>query len=185
MSLHSFSLVRPSAFAPLPRLNLHVPTLFHTTFLSLNAVPVSLRWSLLCSWAPLISVIDFQQAKAAYLKTAKVPADTEYTQVDLDRGFVISGLWSWCRHPNFAAEQAVWLALYQWGTFASDSIVNWTLAGGFGYLMLFQGSTRFTEGITAGKYSEYKEYRKLVGMFLPSMLGSTFRRKGKAAVKKH
>jgi steroid 5-alpha reductase family enzyme len=45
----------------------------------------------------------FQQAKKEYLKTAKVPPGFE--QEDLDRGFVVTGLWSWSRHPNFAAEQ--------------------------------------------------------------------------------
>jgi hypothetical protein len=35
------------------------------------------------------------------------------------------------------------------------------------YLILFQGSTWFTELITAGKYPEYAEYQKRVGKFLP------------------
>jgi protein-S-isoprenylcysteine O-methyltransferase Ste14 len=153
--------------------------------LSSTLRPIWLHGFLLSSWAPLTPIIDFQKAKAAYLKTAKVPADTEYTQADLDRGFIVSGLWSWSRHPNFAAEQAVWLAMYQWGTFATDSLVNWTLSGGIGYIMLFQGSTWLTEKITARKYKEYKDYQKLVAKFLPSMLGNTFNGKDKAAVKKN
>jgi steroid 5-alpha reductase family enzyme len=125
---------------------------------------------------------DFQQTKHAYLKTARIPANSKFTQVDLDRGFLVAGLWSWSRHPNFAAEQAVWLAFYQWVSYASDSLVNWTVVGVLCYLALFQSSTKFTELITAGKYTEYKEYQQLVGMFLPSMLGGIW--KGKSVVKK-
>jgi hypothetical protein len=36
--------------------------------------------------------------------------------------------------------------------------------------MLFQGSTNFSEGISAGKYPEYKDYQRLVGKFLPKLL---------------
>ncbi len=35
-------------------------------------------------------------------------------------------------------------------------------------IMLFQGSTWLTELITAGKYPEYREYQRGVGMFAPS-----------------
>jgi steroid 5-alpha reductase family enzyme len=48
--------------------------------------------------------------------------------------------------------------------------VNWTFIGAFSYLMLFQGSTWFSEKISAGKYPEYKDYQKLVGKFLPKVL---------------
>ncbi|KAI9050076.1 hypothetical protein LZ554_006220 [Drepanopeziza brunnea f. sp. 'monogermtubi'] len=63
---------------------------------------------------------NYQQAKKEYLKTAKVPRS--YHQEDLDRGFVVTGLWSWSRHPNFAAEQTIWVVLYQWGCWTSDVI---------------------------------------------------------------
>lgn len=110
---------------------------------------------------------DFQKAKKSYLKTAKVPF--KYFQEDLDRGFVVTGLWSYSRHPNFAAEQGVWVAVYQWSCFASESIFNWTLVGAIGYLLLFQASTWFTELITAKKYSEYREYKRRVPKFLPRL----------------
>lgn len=108
---------------------------------------------------------DYQTAKASYLKTAKVPH--RYDQVDLDRGFVVTGLWTYSRHPNFAAEQAIWVALYQWSCFASDTLFNWAGIGAVGYLMLFQGSTWFTELITKKKYPQYVEYQRRVGKFLP------------------
>jgi Protein of unknown function (DUF1295) len=111
--------------------------------------------------------LDFQAAKKTYLKTAKVPY--KFDQEDLDRGFVVTGLWSWSRHPNFAAEQTIWVALYQWSCFATDSLYNWTGLGAIAYLGLFQASTWFTEYISAGKYPEYKEYQRRVGMFLPKL----------------
>jgi steroid 5-alpha reductase family enzyme len=109
----------------------------------------------------------YQSAKKSYLATAKVPPG--YQQADLDRGFVVSGLWSWSRHPNFVAEQAFWVTLYQWSCFVSGSWYNWSGIGALGYLALFQGSTRFTEQISLGKYPEYKEYQDKVGKFLPKL----------------
>lgn len=111
--------------------------------------------------------LDFQKAKKAYLKTAKVPY--KYDQEDLDRGFVVTGLWSYSRHPNFAAEQAVWVALYQWSCFAGGALINWTIVGAIGYLILFQASTWFTELITTKKYPEYEEYQSRVPKFLPQI----------------
>jgi steroid 5-alpha reductase family enzyme len=111
---------------------------------------------------------DYQNAKKEYQKTAKVPH--KFDQEDLDRGFVVTGLWSWSRHPNFAAEQAIWVVLYQWGCWSSNVLFNWTFAGAISYLILFQASTWFTELITAGKYPEYKEYQQRVGRFLPRLI---------------
>ncbi|KFY22822.1 hypothetical protein V493_06302 [Pseudogymnoascus sp. VKM F-4281 (FW-2241)] len=110
---------------------------------------------------------DFQSAKAKYRATAKVPQG--YEQEDLDRGFVVSGLFSLCRHPNFACEQAFWVALYQWSCFNTDHLYNWTGIGAFSLLCLFQGSTWLTEMLTAQKYPDYKEYQKRVSKFIPRM----------------
>jgi hypothetical protein len=98
---------------------------------------------------------DYQNAKKDYQKSAKVPH--KFEQEDLDRGFIVTGLWSWSRHPNFAAEQTIWVVLYQWGCWSSDVMFNWTFAGAMSYLILFQASTWFTELVTSGKYPEYKE----------------------------
>ncbi|KAF2091826.1 DUF1295-domain-containing protein [Saccharata proteae CBS 121410] len=111
----------------------------------------------------------YQQAKKQYQSTAKVP--TGYDREDLDRGFVVSGLWCWSRHPNFAAEQAIWVLLYQWSCFETYTFFNWTFVGALSYLFLFQASTWFTELISAGKYPDYKEYQQRVGKFLPKLFG--------------
>lgn len=76
-------------------------------------------------------------------------------------------MWSYSRHPNFAAEQSVWVLLYLWAAFITKGWLNWTIIGPIAYLALFQASTWFTELISARKYPDYKEYQKRVGKFLP------------------
>ena len=110
---------------------------------------------------------QFQNAKKSYQESAKVPP--KFNREDLDRGFIITGLWSWCRHPNFTSEQAFWLTLYQWGCYTTSSTYNWTGVGALAYLILFQASTWLTERISARKYPEYKEYQARVGKFLPRL----------------
>lgn len=112
---------------------------------------------------------NYHSAKDRYKKTAKVPKDYGYTREQLDRGFNTSGLWAWSRHPNFAAEQAVWIALYQWACWESQTYVNWCFAAAFSYLILFQASTWLTELLSAQKYPEYKIYQERVGKFLPKV----------------
>lgn len=109
----------------------------------------------------------YHAAKAYYQRTATLPKPTRFTRHQLDLGFNTTGLFGWSRHPNFAAEQAVWVALYQWACCESFTLGNWTIAGAAGYLFLFQASTAFTEYISKGKYPEYKVYQERVGRFLP------------------
>jgi steroid 5-alpha reductase family enzyme len=118
--------------------------------------------------------IDYQQIKHKYLKIAKIPPGCKYTQIDLDRGFCVSGLWSWSRHPNFACEQSIWLVLYQWAAFASRAPLNWTITGGIGLIGVFFASTLLTEYISSKKYPQYKEYQRLVSKFFPGFLGGVW-----------
>ncbi|KAL0257011.1 hypothetical protein SLS55_007821 [Diplodia seriata] len=135
-------------------------------FFLFNVTFISTIQSLTTLPEPNRATTDYQTAKHEYLRTAVVPK--EWKRADLDRGFNVSGLWAYSRHPNFAAEQAVWVVLYQWACFDTEVYMNWTFAGAMSYLLLFQGSTWLTELLTAGKYPEYKEYQKQVGKFLPS-----------------
>jgi steroid 5-alpha reductase family enzyme len=86
---------------------------------------------------------------------------------DLARGFRTSGLFALARHPNFAAEQAIWCAFYLFGVAATGRWLNWSVLGVVLLILLFQGSTQFTEKISLGKYPEYAEYRRRVPRFLP------------------
>ncbi|KAI9664151.1 MAG: hypothetical protein M1829_006018 [Trizodia sp. TS-e1964] len=120
-----------------------------------------------CEWYADQQQWDYQSAKALYRKTAKVPPG--YRAEDLDRGFQVSGLWAWSRHPNFVFEQAMWVTIYAWSCVATETTFNWSSAGALSYLALFQGSTWLTELITARKYPEYADYQKHVGMFIPKL----------------
>lgn len=89
----------------------------------------------------------------------------------MDRGFLTAGLWRWSRHPNFAAEQSIWVALYAWGCYETSTCYNWTCGGAISYLLVFQGSTPITEYVSSSKYPEYSLYQERVGKFLPWLLG--------------
>lgn len=112
---------------------------------------------------------EYQEAKREYQTTAKVPQN--FDQEDLDRGFNTIGIWAYSRHPNFAAEQSVWVVLYAWSCWITQTYFNWTGIGAVAYLILFQASTWLTELLSARKYPEYREYQKRVGKFLPKLPG--------------
>ena len=114
-------------------------------------------------------LLAYHSAKKEYQDTAKVPRG--FSQGTLDRGFNTTGLWAYSRHPNFTAEQSVWVLLYGWSCWVTKTYYNWSVIGAVLYLVLFQASTWFTELISAKKYPEYKEYQKRVGKFLPRLPG--------------
>lgn len=84
-------------------------------------------------------------------------------------GFLSSGLWKYMRHPNYAAEQIIWILFYCFSIVATGKWLNWSAAGFVLLLLLFQGSADFSEKITASKYSRYKDYQKRTGKFLPKI----------------
>ena len=112
---------------------------------------------------------NYHAAKDSYRSTAKVPSG--WTRAQMDRGFNTTGLWKYSRHPNFAAEQAIWVTLYAWGAYRTGTWLNWTIGGVAAYLGVFAGSTPITERISSGKYPEYAEYQRKVGRFLPLGFG--------------
>ena len=73
------------------------------------------------------------------------------------------------RHPNYAAEQAIWLAYYLFSVAATGRWINGSLVGAVLLLLLFQGSADFSEKISAAKYPEYAHYLKKVGRFFPKL----------------
>ncbi|KAI5853516.1 hypothetical protein BZA05DRAFT_425406 [Tricharina praecox] len=110
---------------------------------------------------------SYQQAKKSYKETGAVAEG--FAKEDLDRGFVVTGLWALSRHPNFACEQAIWLGVYQWACLKTDTMYNWSGLGVMAYCAIFLGSTIFTESITAAKYPDYKEYQLLVNKVVPGL----------------
>lgn len=83
------------------------------------------------------------------------------------KGFVDGGLWAWSRHPNFFCELGQWWMVYLFAVSAAGSVVLPTLVGPVLLTLLFDGSTRFTESITAKKYPAYAAYQRNVSRWLP------------------
>lgn len=106
---------------------------------------------------------NFQTEKYRRIAAGQ-PLDGEYAQ-----GFCSSGLWGKLRHPNYAAEQAIWLSFYLFSVAATGRWFNWSIAGAILLMLLFIGSADFSEKISAGKYGGYAAYQKRVGRFVPKI----------------
>jgi len=104
---------------------------------------------------------DYQSSKHAQLKKGK---DEPFYKI----GFVHTGLWAYIRHPNYMAEQAIWIVFYFYSVIATGYWINWTITGGLLLVLLFKGSSDFSESISAEKYPDYRRYQKSVGRFLPT-----------------
>ena len=83
------------------------------------------------------------------------------------KGFVHKGLWGLARHPNYAAEQAIWIVFYFFSVAATGNWLNWSVMGAILLVLLFWGSSNFSESISAGKYTDYPDYIKRIPRFLP------------------
>ena len=103
---------------------------------------------------------DFQQEKHRRIKAGEDLG--EYS-----KGFVSTGLWSVVRHPNYAMEQTIWLVFYLYSVHATGEWINWSIGGSILLLILFKGSSDFSEELSAGKYPEYKEYQATTPRFIP------------------
>eukprot|EP01039_Chlorochromonas_danica_P007706 gene7706-8513_t len=118
---------------------------------------------------------------------------------DMRLGFFTRGLFRYSRHPNYFAEQSMWVVIYlfshvvvvarqQQSPFtqylvsllpAGESViktifgqyVNWTVLGCIQLILLFQGSMTFSESISSQKYPEYKDYQKTTSQCIPWIPG--------------
>lgn len=106
----------------------------------------------------------FQEGKRRACISGKLVKDGPYKQ-----GFITTGLWSMCRHPNFFSEQAIWASLYLFSVAETGRLINWSAIGFLVLMLLFQGSTNFTEAISSRKYPAYKEYIKSTPKFIPKL----------------
>ena len=84
--------------------------------------------------------------------------------------FLDTGLFRWCRHPNCAAEQGMWLVFYLFAISASGDLWHWTGLGCVVLVLMFAVSTRLTEKISASRYLGYRQYQAAVPMFVPNPL---------------
>ena len=136
-----------------------VATCCFVSFLALEAAADQQQWR-------------FQQAKR------EVPGFPRERRLrdDYARGFLTRGLFKFSRHPNFFAEQGIWVSFALFAVLHGENepVTGWELwlapRGGFGAILLvllFQGSTRFTESITLRKYPAYAAYQKCTSQLVP------------------
>jgi steroid 5-alpha reductase family enzyme len=111
-------------------------------------------------------VADIQQWKFQSKKWALIKAGKELSG-EYKKGFLDTGLWRFSRHPNYFAEQAIWVCFYLFSVSASGQWLNWSIAGSLLLILLFMGSSTFSEEISAGKYPAYADYQKRVPRFIP------------------
>ncbi len=115
------------------------------------------------------TIADQQQWNYQQEKHRRIKAGEKLTGI-YALGFTHTGLWRWMRHPNYMAEQAIWITFYLFSVAATGSWLNWSIAGCLLLLVLFQGSSDFSESISAEKYPEYKAYQEKTGRFLPKYI---------------
>ena len=84
-----------------------------------------------------------------------------------NKGFNTTGLWNVSRHPNYLAEQSIWVSLYVFSIGAGIGVINWSMIGALLLIVLFLGSTSLAEEISSGKYSDYADYCKKVNKYCP------------------
>ena len=103
---------------------------------------------------------DYQEEKYHQKKIGKV---ADFYKI----GFTHTGLWAYMRHPNYSAEQGIWIVFYFFSVIATNIWLNWSIAGALLLVLLFKGSSDFSEEETEKKYPLYKKYIKEVGRFVP------------------
>ena len=112
------------------------------------------------------TLADIQQWNFQSKKQLKLKAGEELTG-NYKKGFLDQGLWALSRHPNYFAEQSIWVCFYLFSVAAGGGWVNWSIVGCLLLMVLFQGSSGFSEEISAGKYPGYTEYQGKIPRFLP------------------
>ena len=85
----------------------------------------------------------------------------------VDTPFCTEGLYRFSRHPNYFCELGQWWTLTLFSLTATGTWLHWTVIGALLLHMLFEGSVRFTERISLGKYPAYADYQKRVSRLIP------------------
>jgi steroid 5-alpha reductase family enzyme len=140
--------------------------------IALQYAQTPLRWldylaaALICALIVFETVADNQQWRYQTAKQARLRAGETLTG-DCAKGFLDRGLWAYSRHPNYFAEQSIWVAFYGFAVAASGQWLNWSIAGCLLLILLFRGSSALSESISAEKYPEYAAYQRRVPRFVP------------------
>ncbi|MBN2521715.1 MAG: DUF1295 domain-containing protein [Bacteroidales bacterium] len=163
--------------------NLFFISLYQNTLLLLISLPAlfvihqkesSLNWIdllaavLMIGFIIIETIADQQQYNFQKEKYKRIDSKEKLTG-NYANGFLTAGLWKYSRHPNYTAEQAIWISFYLFSVAATGQWLNWSLAGSVLLVLLFFGSSSFSEKISAAKYPEYQKYQKRTGRFLPRL----------------
>ena len=145
-----------------------VVALVHLIFFTVEAVADEQQWS-------------FQSRKHDWLKNKKTTKYTKEEVEDFERGFLVKGLFKYCRHPNYFGDIFLWFAIYLFTissqleslsqSFQIGSLFNYSMFSALLMSGLFIRSAALTEKIQASKYPEYAAYQKQIGCLLPSLTG--------------
>jgi len=122
--------------------------------------------ALLLSFLLMETIADQQQWNYHKAKRKNTESGGELPEI-YRKGFVDTGLWSRMRHPNYAAEQAIWIVFYLFSVSATGQWLNWSIMGAILLVLLFWGSSNFSESVSVGKYPDYKNYQERVPRFIP------------------
>jgi len=112
------------------------------------------------------SISDNQLFRFQQIKKGLLPGSDNFA-VSIGKGFMTEGMWKYVRHPNFISEQLIWISYYFFGVASTGHWINWTIAGPVLLVLLFMGSSQFTEKISSSKYPGYDEYKKKVPRYFP------------------
>ena len=163
--------------------NLIFISLYQNTLILLITMPVLVAWqgagtpigwldiaaTLLIIMFIIFETVADQQQYNYHKSKSKWSGTAGDKPEEFVRGFNYRGLWRFMRHPNYTAEQAIWLTFYLYGVAATGRWINWSLSGAILLVLLFFGSSTFSEGVSAGKYPLYQDYIKRVPRFIPSL----------------
>jgi steroid 5-alpha reductase family enzyme len=147
-------------------LSITLPALYATRGAgSFNAVD-ALAALLVLGCIAVEAIADQQQYRFQTEKYRRIKAN-EPLEGDAAKGFLTTGLFAFSRHPNFAAEQLLWWALYLFSVAATGQLWNVSIIGTILLTLLFQGSANMTEAHSSKKYPAYADYQRRVPRFLP------------------
>lgn len=97
-----------------------------------------------------------------------------HSDPDIREGFLQSGLFKYSRHPNYFAEQAMWVVVYAFSVSRAttvDSALTVYSVGCVLLILLFQGSMGLGESITLSKYPRYADYQRRTSQCIPLLPG--------------
>ena len=120
---------------------------------------------------------DYQQQVFQREKYRRIQKNLslECSQNHYEIGFNVNGLFAYSRHPNFTAEQLIWVVFYMFSVrnisdlnalFQLGGPLNATVAGSILLIVLFLKSTNLTEDISSAKYPLYRKYQMNVNRFV-------------------